>query len=208
MRNPLHSGPSYPNDVAPLLAEMETTFGALASQGAALAGQAPAEAADLVTDLADASRMAALRATQVHGLYDYVSGWPFGDETQRLARLKTARDALDAAALVVAGRETHYRVDADRIAGWRPNPTAYDFTYLWFARSLYFWWRDEGKAVDAPASPCYLNVMNPSAIGFGEGVIADASQAIRNALGGAATECLAPPATAPTFPQDGLRSRP
>jgi hypothetical protein len=79
---------------------------------------------------------------------------------------------------------------------------------LWTARSLYFWWRDEGKAVDAPVSPCYLNILSPVDIGLGEGVFADAAQQIRDVVGGAAAECLAAPAAAPVFPQDGLRSRP
>ncbi len=198
MRNPLHSGPSY-GEIAPLLAAMDTSFGALADAGAKLA--AASNAHDLADDLADASRMTALRARQMHGLYDYVGT---GEKT----RLADARAALDAAALVVAGREKRYRVDANRIAGWQPGPTAYAFRYLWPVRSLYFWWRDEGKAVDSPISPCYLNVMDPANIALGEGVVADTASAVKNALGGAATECLAAPTSPPLFPQNDLRTRP
>jgi hypothetical protein len=208
MRNPLRSGPSYTDVIAPLLAAMDTTLAALATRGETIAATVPEEAMDLALDLRDASRMTALRAAQVHGLYDYVSGWPFGDPSVRRARLSAARTALDAAAAIVKTRESHYRVPAERIAGWRENPTAYEFTYLWPVRSLYFWWRDEGKAVDAPASPCYLNIMSPADVGLGEGIVQDAAQAIKNAVGGAATECLSAPASAPIFPQDGLRTRP
>jgi hypothetical protein len=207
LRNPLRGGPSYAGEIEPLLAAMETTLGPLADRGAALAERAPAGARALADDLADAARMTALRARQVHGLYDYVGG--SGDTTWQRGRLQAARDALDTAAWIVAAREPRYRVDADRIAGWRNNPTAYGFGYLWFARSLYFWWRDEGKAVDAPIDPCYLNVMSPVDVGLGEGVLADAATTIRSIVGsGGVAECLAAPATEPTFPQDGLRTRP
>jgi hypothetical protein len=208
MRNPVHSGPTYATDVAPLLSEMETRFSALATRGAGALASAPPEARDLADDLADAAQMTALRAQQMHGLYDYVAGWPFGDMTQRKARLQTARDALDTAARIVAAREKRYRVEADRIASWRNGPTAYTFAYLWPVRSLYFWWRDEGKAVDAPVSPCYENIMSPADIALGEGIVADTAQAFHNALGSSATDCLSAPATEPQFPQDNLRSRP
>jgi hypothetical protein len=104
-------------------------------------------------------------------------------------------------------------VDPDRVAGWRENPTAYEFTYLWTARTLFFWWRDEGKAVDAPVSPCYLNHINPVDVGFGEGVLVDAARYVRDVseevtVLGDLTECLAETRSEPTFPQEDLRNRP
>ncbi|MFW5739268.1 MAG: hypothetical protein ACOC1F_02760, partial [Myxococcota bacterium] len=196
----------------PLLAEMASTFTAQADGYAALASQVPAPGRDLYDDLVDASRVTALRAQQVHGLYDYVDKlWGF-DATERLARLQTARDALDEAQLIVLEREKRYRVPADRIAGWRENPTAYDFTYLWTVRSLFYWWRDEGKAVDAPLSPCYLNIINPVDVGFGEGLGVDATKLVQDVADffglDSIGECLAAPDVEPTFPQDDLRSRP
>lgn len=209
MRNPLHGGPGYSAEVDPLLAEMDTVFGALAARGDALREKVPASARDLFDDLADAMRMTALRAAQVHGLYDYVDGFFDAPPAERMARLGVARTALDDAKVVVAGREKRYRVPADRIAGWRKNPTAYPYGFLWTARTLHFWWRDEGKAIDHPASPCYMNILNPVDVAFGEGIGTDAARVVGDFLSGDDSRgCLAEPASEPTFPQDNLRSRP
>jgi hypothetical protein len=210
MRNPLHGGPSYTSELAPLLSEMETRFAQLASKGDALRAKVPAEARDLMDDLADAMRMTALRAAQVHGLYDYVDEfWNPLTQSQRKVRLAAARTALDTAKTIVAQRETRYRVPADRIAGWRNNPTAYEYGYLWSVRSLHFWWRDEGKAVDAPLSPCYLNIVNPVDVAFGEGFGTDASRWMGDFLTeGDRRGCLAEPTAEPKYPHDNLRSRP
>jgi len=205
VRNPL-STPNYENEIEPLLAEMETRFGTLAAAPAPWTNAVPAEARDLFDDLVDSARMTSLRAKQVHGLYDYAAGYLFGNQSTRLARLQTARNALDEAITVVAAREPRYRVPTARIAGWRDNPTSYEFTYLWPVHSLYFWWRDEGKAVDAPVSPCYMNIQDPADVALGEGTVDDLASAIRG--NGAFSECLAAPPTEPHYPRDDLRSRP
>lgn len=203
--------PDYPREVAPLLAEMAARFDATAAVFEALAPQVPASAAALHAELAQAARITALRARQVHGLYDYAHG--LGQARPwRLARLADARAALDAAAAIVRLREAAYRVPADRIAAWRPNPTAYDFGYLWTARTLFFWWRDEGKAVDRPWSPAYQNIIDPLDMAFGEGFWLPLTQAARtfgqrNGLA-AVTDLLAPPPSEPTLPPPGLRQRP
>ncbi|MBI4816895.1 MAG: hypothetical protein HY791_11585 [Deltaproteobacteria bacterium] len=213
MRNPLHGGPGYSAEVEPLLAAMARQFEDLADEAEGLRANVPSYARPLADDLVDASRITALRARQVHGLYDYVDGYWDTPEAQRRMRLDAARAALDAAAELVTRREAAYRVPADRIAGWRSGPTAYEYTYLWTVRTLYYWWRDEGKAVDAPFSPCYLNVVDPVNVGFGEGLWADAAQIARDVADGlpavgSLAECLASTPGEPTFPQDGLRSRP
>lgn len=204
-------GPDYPTEVAPLMAEMAATFSALADDYEALAPLAPTHAAPLMDELADAARITALRAVQVHGLYDYVHGRG-QPRVWGLARLAEARAALDAAAVIVTRREAAYRVPADRIAAWAPNPTCYRFGYLWTARSLFFWWRDEGKAVDRPWSPAYLNIIDPLDTALGEGFwlpLAAAARQVGQHLGaGAVTDLLAPPASEPVFPQAGLRNRP
>ena len=209
MRNPLHDPPGYSKEVEPLLAEMAATFAQQADALAAIAPGVPAEVEPLMADLVDAARMTALRAVQVHGLYDYVDSYLDLTKTKewRLGRLTSARDALDGAAKIVASREKRYRVPSDRIAGWRTTPTAYEYTYLWTVHSLYYWWRDEAKAVIVPKSPCYMNVFDPAKIAFGEGTAVDAAGLLAK-LGGTAAQCLTPPPSEPTYPLDDLRSKP
>ncbi len=213
MRNPFHAPPGYSKEVEPLLAAMEEEFTALADGFAALQPQVPAHARPLYDDIVDAARVTALRATQVHGLHDYVDGLNDAPEEFQMMRLAAARDAIDEALAVVKGREAQYRVDPERIAGWRDNPTAYRYGYLWTVRDLYYWWRDEGKAVEAPISPCYLNIISPIDIGFGEGTLYDAAQ-ILGVVGdnipgiGSLAECAAAPASEPVLPPPGLRDLP
>jgi hypothetical protein len=209
MRNPLHGGPGYSAEVEPLLAEMETRFAELSARAEELRAVVPLESKDLFDDLADAMKMTALRARQVHGLYDYVDGYFDTSKAKRLERLGAARKALDDAGVIVAAREARYRVPADRIAGWRKNPTAYAYGYLWTVRSLHYWWRDEGKAVDAPLFPCYMNIVNPVDVAFGEGMGAAAARWIGQFLSTDQQRgCLAEPSAEPKYPEDGLRSRP
>jgi hypothetical protein len=153
-----------------------------------------------------------LRAEQLFGLYTYVDNLLDFNDDQRAPAIAAARLALDTAQAIVARREARYRVPAARIAAWRDNPTAYRFTYLWTVHSLYFWWRDEGKAVDGPASPCYLNIIDPADVALGEGSVNDIARVARDLLDGGFLsgigDCLGAPAAEPTFPQDNLRSRP
>lgn len=209
MRTPGHGGPGYSAEVEPLLAEMELTFATLSTRAEALRTRIPVNAKPLFDDLADAMKMTALRAQQVHGLYDYVDGYWDTPNAQRRARLQTARDALDAAIPLVRRREAAYRVPVARIAGWRNNPTAYEYGYLWTVHSLMYWWRDEGKAVDVPRSPCYLNITNPADVALGEGVATDLVRLVGGLLSSTDQRgCLAEPSSEPTYPQDDLRSHP
>lgn len=203
MNNPLHPPPGYSAEVEPLLDEMEQVF---AAQSAALDARRTSvrpEALELFDDLADAMRMTALRARQIHALYDYADGYWTQSADERAPYLADARAALDEAALIVAAREPRYRVPAERIGAWRENPTAYEFTYLWTVRSLYFWWRDEHKAVDTPVSPCTYNIINPADVSLGEGGLVDAARAARELMDGGLLEgvgeCLAEPTSPPVF---------
>lgn len=212
MRTPIHPPPRYTGEVEPLLAAMDADFGARADAMEAIARDTTGPLAALAKELADAARVTALRARQVHGLYDYVDG--VGPASPgRFARLAVARKALDDAAVVVKRREAEYRVPLVRVAGWRRNPTSYPFGYLWTVHTLHYLWRDEGKAVDAPRSPCYLNVLNLADIGMGEGIATDGGRALRSALDAAGmgdryAECASEPASEPVYPPDGLRTRP
>jgi hypothetical protein len=207
-------GPDYETEVAPLLAAMETAFAGDAATFNTLRTGVPPRARNLWNDLADACVMTSLRATQLHGLYDYVAGTISGSPTA-LGRLGVARAALDSAYTVVQGREPSYRVEPSRIAAWRPNPTCYDYTYLWTVHSLYFWWRDERKAVDAPFSPFDMNIDDPVDVAFGENAaipLLDAATAWGDQNGlGALVNGLSAPATEPIYWPNGpddVRSRP
>ena len=204
-------GPDYATQVEPLLAAMESAFATEAVTFDGLRAGVPASARPLVDDMADAAQVTALRAKQVHGLYDYVQGTITGAANAR-ARLTDARSALDTAQVLVQGRERSYRVEPDRVAAWRKNPTAYAYTYLWTAHSLYFWWRDEEKAVDAPWSPFVMNIIDPVDVVIGESPFIPFLQAAR-AWGdqhgmSALVDGLAEPSAEPSYPQGGLRQRP
>lgn len=212
MRNPLNPGPSYTKEIAPLLAAISKSAAAHLTELETLGPQIPPVTAALFEELRDSVRMTSLRAKQVHALYDYVASLDLlGNPTAAgKARLVEAQTALDQAKAVVAKRELAYRVPADRIASWRSGPTAYRFGYLWTVRRLHYWWRDEGKAVKAPASPCYLNMMDAAEIAFGEGFWVDSTDTIKAllsflGLGSFIGECLTAPSSEPSYPPPGLR---
>ena len=201
--------PDFDTELIPLLQSMATRFRMLADQGTSLSSLVPSDASPLMADLSAAADLLALRAEQILGLYQYV-GSDLAHDPQSSAALARARSALDAATKIVANREQHYAIsDVQRVAGWRKGPTAYNFGYLWTVHSLYYWWRDEGKAVLSPRSPCYLNIINPVDVGFGEG----ASLSVINwlakviSLDGDTRGCLDAPPSELKFPLDGLRQR-
>jgi hypothetical protein len=55
---------------------------------------------------------------------------------QKSRLLRQTRDTLRNAQAVIDRRVAHFRVPADRISGWRQNPTVYPYGYVWAARSL------------------------------------------------------------------------
>jgi hypothetical protein len=97
MRNPLHSGPSYSDEVRPLLDAIQATFARHVDELAALRPAVAPAGLPLYDELLDAARMNALRARQLLGLYDYVDASPlFGDPPAAAkARLADAQQALD-----------------------------------------------------------------------------------------------------------------
>jgi hypothetical protein len=134
------------------------------------------------------------------GLYDHVNGRD---------GLSEARTALDEAQAVVDSRSLFYRVSEERLAGWRDNPTAYPFGYLWTSGNLYYWWRDEGKAVQGHWSPCYLNTLDFLDIATGEGPTPRISSTLKLLLTPVRmsfiVDCLVPPGEEPEYPPPGLR---
>lgn len=70
-----------------------------------------------------------------------------------------------------------YRVPSWRISAYRSNPSAYPFTYLWRADTLYHWKRDAYLARHAvgsretkliPEQLCFGNVIQPADIAYGK----------------------------------------
>ncbi len=208
-------------DLQALLAETVQRLGTITLAWQALSPQIPAEATPLYDEITDAMQITTLRAEQVHQLYQTVASQSVfilnDDKTAANLHLNRARAALDAATDIVARREAAYRADPERIANWGYNPTAYHFGYLWTVRSLYFWWRDEGRAVDRPVSPSYLNIKDPVDIANGEGEWKESilnltwlRQRLATAFkpGNWWEEMLFEPPSEPQFPPDGLRQRP
>ncbi|MEZ6183660.1 MAG: hypothetical protein R3F62_01465 [Planctomycetota bacterium] len=199
----------FERDIKPLLHHMAWRLGEHVTLLSGLSAQVSPEAQGLYDEILDAARMNAFRARQIYALYDYVTSLGRQTTSWRQSRLQVARDALDAAQLVVNQRETHYRADPDRIAGWGDNPTSYEFGYLWTARRLHFWWRDEGKAVRLPLSPAFMNHIDPLDTAFGEGSFTDVGEVLRRVAGSLGISAIgdlfdAPPSE-PSYPPPGVR---
>ncbi len=205
----LRADPQAYAALAPLLAEMDTVFSELAQRLAVLDGRIEAEARKVFHDIYYAATFTALRATQLDGLYAYVNAVNIDAPQQvRLGHLARARQALDTALARLPFAEANYRVPELRVARWRKGATAYDHGYLWSVYRLYYWWRDEGKAVDAPTSPCYLNVIDPTRV-FGTHLVTVASAALQGVIStNAWRDCVQAPAEEPALPPDNLRNRP
>ena len=211
----------YESELQPLLSETAIRYRVAFERFKALEASIPTYAAKIFNELRDSMEITALRAEQVLNLYETMANvHPIilnADKTKANVHLNQARQALDKASLIVAERELNYRSNADRIAGWEYNPTAYHFGYLWTVRSLHYWWRDEGKVVDRPVSPGYMNILDPVDIANGEGVWRESLinlSWLRNWLssllneGNLVEEILYEPANEPLYPQDNLRDRP
>ncbi len=197
-------------EVEPLLEEMERAFGALASEFGALRSGVPTTALPFLDEICDASEMTALRARQMSGLYDYIFHTCKGTDWRR-ARLENARQALDTGLAIARRRERSYRVERERIAGWGVNPTCYTYGYLWTAGNLWYWWRDEGKAVDGPLRPGYMNIINTVGMALGESPLNDIAILIRrlcDLFAPGMFELLGAPEKEPTIPPYDMRSRP
>lgn len=208
-RTRLNPKPNYRREVEPLLAEMSRSFTSLANELQQLQGKIPAVARPFFDEMLDGSLVVGHRSAQVHALYDYASSWRDGETAERAERLQDARDALSSAEVVIGRRQLAYRTPLERIAGWRRNPTVYMHTYLWHAKSLYYFWRDYDKAVFSSRellSPCYMNVINPADVAFGEGKLYNLTLKIRewadeNRPGNNfILDCVAAPSSEPTYP--------
>jgi hypothetical protein len=86
---------------------------------------------------------------------------------------------MAAAQDIVSRSELLYRVDAGRIAAWKPNPTAYRFGYLWTVHRLYYWHRDHERIVKRKHHVCLNNLMDPFEISFGIPIDSPALRPVR-----------------------------
>ncbi|KAG5189441.1 hypothetical protein JKP88DRAFT_301763, partial [Tribonema minus] len=208
--------------VAPLLRAMDDAFTGFADEMRLIAqdhcatstagSRGSGEAFNaLLQELQDGIDMLALRAKHVRLLYKAQA--PSTDSEHAKALLAQSRSVIGRAKEIVSRREANYRAPVSRIAAWRESgPTVYRYGYLWAVHSLYYWWRDQGRAEAAVLQrsrpgACYLNRMDPVQVAFGWGK--QTFQAIRMAVAAAIplhsdafTNCLAPPAAEYKFPQD------
>ena len=224
MQNPLAPGINklnYRRELKPLLSQTVTELENLVNEYKQIEQQVPDKGLGLYLEIKDAMEITMLRAKQVYHLYETMANInPVilnADKTVANEHLNKARVALDTAHKIVIKRESNYRADPARIAGWGYNPTAYNFGYLWSVRSLHYWWRDEGKVVERPVSPGYLNIMDPVDIANGEGEwvewvfnLSSLRDWLRDAFGAQSilAEMLYEPLEEPRYPQNDLRSKP
>jgi hypothetical protein len=165
-------GVDFASEVHPLLDQMEVQFSNLSSKIVDLYKNTPYDDSNkaIVAEFADGSLMNTLRAQQVHALYDATATFQLGqDDSVKAQKIARARHAVDLAVGVVARREKSYRAKNDRIAQWGPNPSVYNYGYLWTVHSLFWWYRDEGNVTQEPSNACYMNIVNPANTVFAEG---------------------------------------
>lgn len=188
----------YVKDVAPLLDEMASRFGGIASRFEKI----PAPS-DETVELAQAARMLALRSSQLVALYQAHAQKPLKKSKDwKEARIKEARAAVDRAETIMRAREKKYRVDYRLVRGWGHSPTNYGYGYLWTAHSLMWWYRDEGSALKIGRKNfCYMNIVNPADNVFAKGQKAFIYKVLKVIsifpLFGALNECLSPSKSEP-----------
>eukprot|EP00927_Polykrikos_kofoidii_P054344 TRINITY_DN48772_c0_g1_i1.p1 TRINITY_DN48772_c0_g1~~TRINITY_DN48772_c0_g1_i1.p1 ORF type:complete len:920 (+),score=96.32 TRINITY_DN48772_c0_g1_i1:123-2762(+) len=175
----------YREHLRPLLSRMNSTFGSLARRFESLS-PAPSVAEGSFRDLATTAKMLSLRCDQVLALYDHSvdcepDAWSevaafFGHKDQSRtawcdARLNDARDALQSGKSLVREREAWYGIADDasarQVFGWRPpNPTAYNFGYLWPVHHLFYWQRDQAIVEARVRNPCFASINDPIELGL------------------------------------------
>ncbi|PIQ23968.1 hypothetical protein COW36_05470 [bacterium (Candidatus Blackallbacteria) CG17_big_fil_post_rev_8_21_14_2_50_48_46] len=149
---------TYLREIRPLLAQMHSEFKALAREAQNLQRQYPSEfTAEFVAGL----EINALRAGFKLAEYEHAALSQVGQKQEAAHWLAFAKTQLNRAQTTVKQRESHYRTDPERIAGWGLNPTAYRYGYLWQARALSFWKRDLLAMETGNTHPCRLNTIDP-----------------------------------------------
>lgn len=154
--------------IGDLLARMENGLREAEGRFTAIYPRAPRESVRIVRELHRSLSVTRLRAVQSRALFAYAVGRARGATDGELSILAgISSRAIDEAGALVKEQELAYRVDADRIASWTPNPTAYRFGYLWSVRDLLYWRRDHARVVDNNRKVCFENVIDPFEVSFG-----------------------------------------
>jgi len=212
MRSPLNillrpNLPDYESEIQPLLQATQLNLTSALKSLTNLQSRISPQAMPFFSEMVDTLNITVARATEVFALYQYVWGKHHKSHSWLQNQASIAENAIYQAQEIVQRREANYRVPVERIASWRNNPTAYQFTYLWSAHSLYYFWRDYSQAttVDIQTlTPCFMNIITPIDVAFGTGKALNVSIAIgnwlnENGLSGLG-ECLQAPLTEPVYP--------
>lgn len=198
--NPFHH-PKYKTDVRPFLSQMNTQFEQLNQRMRSLVSAAPAELRPYANEFWYTFNITTQRTSQVFHLYEYIAA-------SNATEWKLAEVALAKATEIMNSYQ--FRLPVDRVASWNPkNPTAYDFMYLWTAKSLFYFWRDRAKVLlSSPIdlSPCLFNIINPVDVAIGQQSLQELLQKIRDLAQKKGwpqefiADCLAAPKSEPKFP--------
>jgi len=199
--------PNYKNEIQPLLLAMSGNFSSLTSELASLRSSLYPESFPFFDEMVDTLNMTALRAREVYDLYEYVWGARHKSPSWREEKIQDANLVISQAVEVIRRRESQYRVPVERIAGWRSNPTAYHYGYLWTVHSAYYFWRDYSQATNSSIttkSPCFMNVITPIDIAFGPGKLLNISLELGNWLDEhglvSLGNCTSAPSSEPIYP--------
>uniref|UniRef100_A0A7S3G8P8 Uncharacterized protein n=1 Tax=Palpitomonas bilix TaxID=652834 RepID=A0A7S3G8P8_9EUKA len=215
--------PHFCDEVLPLLTDMNATMFELLYEIEGIVSDVRSSRLDeaapvleYLDELKDTMEMTAVRASVVKASFQ-LARFPECSLSlkERTRLIKDTEGAITAALATVRERESHYRVDADRIAGWKVSPVVYPFRYLWTVRNLFFLWRDllRAKHIDNPlsraSSPCFMNDVNPITDITGKDSVQKYLAIIKDVLGFVpflddVADCLAAPTKEPAIPPPGL----
>ena len=155
-------------------------------------------------ELLDVANITLQRAIQVQNLIEIAHDF----KNKRNSSYWDAAETALQTARVLIDRRLQF-VNFDRVCTWRPNPTAYNYTYLWSAKSMIFFWRDRQQLVNESIfawTPCLMNVDDPIDVMMGRGVLDSIMKLLRTLIDqyGAAPfgQCLSSPTEEPVYPKD------
>ena len=162
-------GIGYETQVLPLLNYQSRVYSELSTK---LGSLQVSQNQNWLLEIQDSLEIFAKRAEFNALLYSYAHKLYIRDSTGDL--LSEMLSLLNSTQDIVNRRVENFKVPAERITSWRPNPTGYCYTYLWTAKTLYYWWRDLLMVHYNHLSPCYYNIRDMVYEEFGSGLFLDA----------------------------------